>query len=123
MSEGFREAALSHMVVTSEAQKAADIVRRKFDSPAADDVSCGSTEASAIWVVGTKKNGMHAPWIRKANAMVQKLALLATPVLIRAMPARPATPMLTRARASKRCMRRGTIGESTTASTPPSAVV
>ena len=67
-------AALSQPVVMIEVANAAEVVRRKFDSPAADGVSCGSTEAMTMAVPATKKKGMQKPCARKVSATYQKSA-------------------------------------------------
>ena len=55
-----------------EVPNAPDSVRAKFWRPAAPGTSCGSTEASAIIVTGTKNIGMPMPSSTPATTDINK---------------------------------------------------
>src|SRR4051794_39572372 len=99
-SERLAWAELSQAVVMIEVAKAAEVVRRKFDSPAAEGVSCGSTEESMIEVAATKKNGMQKPWTRNVRAMNQKSASVVKWLRQKAISAIHRTPKVTIMRGS-----------------------
>ena len=62
------------MVTAMDAPIAPAIVLKKFISPAADAISCGLTEANAIFDNGIKKNGTAKPCKICGNANAIKSA-------------------------------------------------
>src|ERR1700752_2239197 len=101
-----------------EVAKAAEEVRRKFDRPAAEATSCGSTDDSVSPVPGTKKKGMAKPWTRNGRAMAQKFMSDVKWVRQKVTPAIQATPNEIRKRMSTLPINRATIGDIITARTP-----
>ena len=105
---------LLQMVSTVEVEKARAMVRRKFCRPAAEAVSDGSPRPARSG--GRDEEERHGDALgHEGDRDVRKPALLAKPVRQSATRPSPPTPKVTRARASKRCISRGTIGERITA--------
>ncbi len=65
-------ARLSHSVVAIDVPIAPNMIRTKFDRPAAAGMRSGGSPASVIVVSGMKKNAIAPPWISVGSRMVAK---------------------------------------------------